>query len=484
MAEKYNPFDLRQWIAQARAAGQLKEVRGAKLDLEVGAITEINAAKGGPALLFDEFSGYPQGFRILTGAMLNARTLGLTLGFTGEFDNLELADRVAGILRKVETEAETYPVEFVEDGPIMENRFFGQDIDLQSLPVPLWHEKDGGEFIGTGTFQIHQDPETGWTNVGTYRVQRLGKNRLGNYISPGHHGHIIRSKYWEQGKPCPVVMCFGSHPLYFLLGSSDVPAGVDELTWAGAIAGRRVPVIKGPVTGLPIPADCEIAVEGWCYPGKTMLEGPFGEFTGYYGGGQKEEPYVEAAGLYYRNQPILLGSPPSKPPNDMSYQFTVMRSAAIKEMLRKGGVPAVRGVWVAEAGGGRMWIVTSIRQCYAGHATQAAMLAASCQPGALMCKYSIVVDEDIDPSNLDEVIWAISTRSDPATDIDIIRQGWSNPLDTRITAADKAAGRLSSSRAIIRAVRPYDQLKSFAPVAQASPELLKETRAKWSELWK
>ena len=151
-----------------------------------------------------------------------------------------------------------------------------------------------------------------------------------------------------------------------------------------------------------------------------------------------------------------------------------MRSAAIKEALRKAGVPAVQGVWVAEAGGGRMWVVTSIRQRYAGHATQAAMLACSCQPGALMTKYSIV---------LDEVIWAISTRSDPASAIDVIRQGWSNPLDTRITAEDKARGRLSSSRAIIRAVRPYDQLKTFPPVAQASPELLRATRNKWGKLW-
>lgn len=483
MAEKQSPFDLRLWLEQARSAGQLKEVKGADLNLEVGAITEINAAKGGPALLFDEFPGCAPGFRVMTGAMLNARTLGLTLGFTGQYGNMELVDEVAGILRRVETDAEKYPVEEVASGPVMENQFFGEDIDLEKIPVPIWHEMDGGPFIGTGTFQIHQDPETGWTNVGTYRVQRLTKNRLGNYISPGHHGHIIRMKYWEKGEPCPVVMCFGSHPLYFLLGSSDVPAGVDELTWAGAIAGQRVPVVKGPVTGLPIPADCEIAVEGWCYPGKTMLEGPFGEFTGYYGGGQKEEPYVEVAGLYYRNQPILLGSPPSKPPNDMSYQFTVMRSAAIKEALRKAGVPAVQGVWVAEAGGGRMWVVTSIRQRYAGHATQAAMLACSCQPGALMTKYSIVVDEDIDPSNLDEVIWAISTRSDPASDIDVIRQGWSNPLDTRITAEDKARGRLSSSRAIIRAVRPYDQLKTFPPVAQASPELLRATRNKWGKLW-
>ncbi len=479
-----NGFDMRCWLAGAKAMGQLKEAEGADLKFAVGAITELNAKRGGPAILFDKFQGHKEGFRVLTGSMLNAATLGLTMGFEGQLDNLAVVDKVADTLRSIEGKANDYPVEFVSTGPVMENTVSGDDVDLTVFPTPIWHELDGGAFIGTGVWQIHQDPDTGWTNVGTYRVQLLGKNVIGNYISPGHHGNIIRQKYWDKNKPCPVVVCFGAHPLFLLMGSSDVPAGVDELNWVGAVAGQRVPVIKGPVTGLPIPADAEVVIEGFAYPGEQMTEGPFGEFTGYYAGGQKPEPVIQVKALYYRNQPVIVGSPPCRPPNDFSYQFSVMRSAAIKETLRKAGVPAVKGVWVSEAGGGRMWIVTSIAQKYAGHAGQAATIACNCQAGGLMARYSIVVEEDIDPSNNDDVIWALSTRSDPANDIDILRQCWSNPLDPMLTKEDKDNKRLWNSRAIINACRPFDRLKSFAPVAEATPALMKATKEKWAWLFK
>jgi len=475
-------FDIRRWLAKMESIGQLRRAEGADLRFEVGAITDLNAKRGGPAILFDKFQGYPEGFRVLTGSMLNASTLGLTMGFEDNLDNVEIVDKIAEVLQTLEAKADQYPVTYVDSGPVMENVVTGDDVDLTIFPTPIWHELDGGPFIGTGTFQIHHDPESGWTNVGAYRVQLLGKNVIGNFIAAGHHGHIIRQKYWDQGKPCPVVACFGAHPAFLLLGSSDVPAGVNELTWVGAMAGQSVPVIRGPVTGLPIPADAEIVIEGWAHPDDFMTEGPFGEFTGYYAGGQKPEPVIRVAALYYRNQPILLGSPPCRPPNDFSYQFSVMRAAAIKESLRKAGIAAVKSVWVSEAGCGRNWIVTSITQKYAGHAAQAANIACMCQAGGLMARYSIVVDDDIDPSNNDEVIWALSTRSDPETSIDILRHAWSSPLDPTLTAEAKANKQFWNSRATINACKPFDRLADFPPLAVASPALIKATKEKWGWL--
>ncbi len=477
-------FSMRNWMDKAKKVSELKEVEGADVNLEIGAITELNGKRRGPALHFTNIPGYREGFGVLSGAMLNAKTLGLTMGIEEELGNLEIVNKIASILRSCEVKADNFPMEVVDDGPVMENKVVGDDVDLSIFPTPIWHEKDGGPFIGTGCIQIHQDPETGWVNVGTYRVQLLGNNVIGNYISPGHHGHIIRKKYWVQGKPAPVVVSFGHHPLFLLMASSDVPAKVDELSWIGAVNGQRVPVILGPVTGLPIPADAEIVVEGYCYPDKEMIEGPFGEFTGYYAGGQKPEPYIEVKALYYRNQPILLGAPPNRPPNDFSYYFSVMRAAAIQETLRKSGVPGVRGVWVYEAGGGRMFIVTSITQQYAGHASQAALIAGNCQAGGLMTRYSIVVDDDIDPSNTDDLIWALSTRSNPEADIDILRQCWSNPLDPMISPETKAKGILSNSRAMINACIPFDRLLDFPAVAESSPELLRTTKNKWAWLFK
>ena len=345
---------------------------------------------------------------------------------------MELVGKIAEEMREISTGAKDYPVQLVDDGPVMENRMTGDDVDLTIFPTPLWHEDDGGRFIGTGAVEVHRDPDTGWVNVAPYRVQLQGKNLVSNFIAPGHHGYGIRQKYWDRGQPCPVVMCLGIHPLIHLIGATDVPPQVDEFTWIGALARQRVPVISGPLTGLPIPADAEMAIEGYAYPGEEMSEGPFGEFTGYYAGGERKQPLVQVKAVYYRNQPIMLGMPPSRPPDSVAYYFSVMRAAAIMETLRKAGIPGVKSVWSGEAGGGRMWLVTSIQQQYAGHAEAAAGIAALCQAGGLMCRYSIVVDEDVDPSDNDDVIWALCTRSDPASDIDILRQCWSTQLDPTI----------------------------------------------------
>lgn len=478
-------FDFRAWIEKIRAAGQLREVDHADHRLELGAITELNAKRRGPALLFDKFSGYQPGFRVLTGAMLNARTLGLTMGIEDDLATMDLTDKIAQKLRLIEPKASEFPVEYVADGAIMENKAAGDAIDLTIFPAPLWHELDGGPYIGTGCLHINRDPETGWVNVGAYRIQLQSKNTVGTYISPGHHGNIIRQKYWDKNEPCPVAIVFGSHPLFLLMGGLEVPTGVDELTWVGAIAGQRVPVIRGPITGLPIPADAEIAVEGFVSKGDVQEEGPFGEFTGYYAGGRKPDTLVRVQALYYRNDPIILGAPPCRPLHDYSYFSSVLRSAIVKGALQKAGIPGVKGIWVSEAGASRMWVVTSIRQQYPGHATQAATIAAQCQAGGLMNRYSIVVDDDIDPSNIEDVIWAISTRSDPATDIDILRQCWSNPLDPMISSAQKEKKQLWNSRAIINACRPWDRLQAndFPPVAEATPALLQATRKKWAWLF-
>lgn len=479
-----NFFDLRQWVEKVRALGQLREVNHAALDFEPGTITEINAKRKGPAILFDKFASFPEGFRILTCAMGNATTVGLALGLEGKLSNPELVGKVAAELREIDTRSKEYPLQFVDDGPVMENRMTGEAVDLGIFPTPLWHEEDGGRFIGTGSVEIRRDPDTGWVNVAPYRVQLQGKNLVSNYIAPGHHGFGIRQKYWDRGQPCPVVICPGVHPLIHLIGATDVPPQVDEFSWIGALARQRVPVIKGPVTGLPIPAHAEIAIEGYNYPGEEKVEGPFGEFTGYYAGGQKPQPLIQVKAVYYRNRPIILGMPPSRPPDSVAYYFSVMRAAAIMETLRKAGIMGVKSVWSGEAGGGRMWLVTSIQQQYAGHAEAAAGIAALCQAGGLMCRYSIVVDDDVDPSDSDDVIWALCTRSDPASDIDILRQCWSTALDPTIPREVKDANRLWNSRAIINACKRWDRLKSneFPKVAESRPEMIKAIKEKYDWL--
>jgi 4-hydroxy-3-polyprenylbenzoate decarboxylase len=150
----------------------------------------------------------------------------------------------------------------------------------------------------------------------------------------------------------------------------------------------------------------------------------------------------------------------------------------IWDELEKVGIPGVTGVWCHEAGGGRLFNIVSIKQAYPGHARQAGHIAAQCHAGAYLGRYVIVVDDDIDPSNTFEVLWAIASRSDPAESIDIIKRAWSGPLDPRIEPGHKG----HNSRAIIDACRPFEWMDKFPPVAESSPELRARTLEKWGHL--
>ena len=131
----------------------------------------------------------------------------------------------------------------VASGPVLENVFTGDDIDLFKFPVPFWHERDGGRYIGTGHVVITRDPDEGWVNVGCYRVMVHDRNTMGMNISPGKHGRMHRQKYFDRGKPCPVVCCFGVDPLLHMIATRPEPYGRSEFDAVGGIKGEPVEVI-------------------------------------------------------------------------------------------------------------------------------------------------------------------------------------------------------------------------------------------------
>jgi 4-hydroxy-3-polyprenylbenzoate decarboxylase len=302
-----------------------------------------------------------------------------------------------------------------------------------------------------------------------------GRNQLGLFMAPGRHGRINMMKHFERGQNCPVVMTFGQDPLLFMASAMYGPYERSELDWAGGVRGLAQSVIAGPITGLPIPSTAEIAVEGELVPDQVHLEGPFGEFTGYYTKGRREEPCITIQALYHRDDPIMCGTPPGRPPTDSTYWQAPLRAAEIWEALERCGVPDVRGVW-CHFPGAQFFIVVSIRQRYPGHAKQAGMITAHCHAGYHMGRYVVVVDDDIDPTNISDVLWAICTRSDPQQHIDIVRRGWSSPLDPAISPQQANL----NSRAIIEAVRPFERQHEFPPVAETGPELRAEVEAKWA----
>ncbi|RME47346.1 MAG: UbiD family decarboxylase [Chloroflexi bacterium] len=467
--------DLRDWLRQVDEMGELRYVNGATLDEDVGRITEmLQHTDDAPAALLGGFEGYPPGFRILVNGLSKRSRIALTLGLPIDIGPFELMDR----WMELNTDVRPVPVQVVDDGPVLENVLTGDDVDVTIFPTPLWHEHDGGRYIGTGCVNVMKDPDTDWVNLGTYRGMIHDKSKVGLYISPGKHGRLFRDKYFERGKPMPVAMVVGGDPLLFMASTLELPLGMSEYEFAGAVRGEPYRVIRGQYTGLPIPAEAEIVLEGFVDPVARLPEGPFGEWTGYYASSQRPEPFIEVKAIYYRNDPIMLGIPPQKPPYEAHRYRVYLRSAMLKKALLDAGVPDVTAVWCHGVGGCRLLNVVAIKQRYPGHARQAGHVAAMCRVGAYLGRIVIVVDDDIDVTDLGDVMWAVCTRSDPERSIDIIKRAWSGPLDPAIHPDEKGF----NSRLIIDACRPYEWRDQFPPAIGPSVEVKRATREKWGYL--
>ncbi len=478
-APQFSYTDLREWIGQAEKLGEIRRVSGASWQEDIGMAAEVVLhSETAPCIIFDEIPGCAKGFRVLTN-FFGGKRKNMTLGFPSQLSKLELSE---AFLNSYLKDLKTIPFEEVSDGPIFENILTGEDVDVTKFPVPVWHERDGGRYIGTGSFNVTRDPEENWINCGTYRVMIQDKRTVGFYISPGKHGRIHRDKYQARKELMPTVIVVGGDPLTFLMACSETPYATCEYDIVGGMRGAPLKVVRGKLTGLPIPASAEIVLEGFVDPNKKLPEGPFGEWTGYYGSDRRPEPVLDIKAIYHRNDPIILGCPPQRPPDELARYRAITRSALLRQNVIKAGVPDVRSVWAHEVGTARMLVGISITQRYPGHSKQAGHVACQCHVGAYCGKYVIVTDDDIDVSNLDELIWAMLTRSDPATSFDIITGAWSTPLDPRISPQDKAAGNFTNSRAIIDACRPFHWRDQFPPVNMPSPEVLKKAREKFSYL--
>jgi UbiD family decarboxylase len=463
--------DLRGFIKQVDELGALRRIDGADPRFELGGITEVAAGTPEcPALLFDRIKGFPKGHRVFTNATTTPQRAALALGID---PSLKPLDALKAWMQRRQKLTPHRPVE-VAKAPFMENSMRGKNVDLKKLPAPYWHRKDGGPFIGSGSIIIMRDPDSGWINASIYRVQVHGKNRVTiQFDHPGRHGSIIAKKYWDKGKSCPVAVVNGEDPALFIAGFEYLPDGQSEFDFAGAIKGAPIEVLPGPLTGLPLPAQAEIILEGELLPDSkiTLPEGPFGEFTGYYANDARPSPVMQVSAIHHRDDPILLGSPPMKPPR---FHFGLpFRAASIWSNLETVGVTDVVGVWQHVA---QLMTVVALRQRYAGHAKRAALIAAA---NSYMGRLVVVVDDDVDPSNLADVMWAITTRCEPAEQIDIVRNAWSSALDPRIPDEHKRAGITSHSKAIIEAVRPFGWKNKYPPTSALTAEEALEIENKW-----
>lgn len=472
--------DLREWLAQVEGLGELRHIEGATAERDIGMACELlQHDESAPAALFEAIPGYDKSFRVLAN-FFGGRRRNTTFGFPTGLNKVQLSEALLGSLQRAFENPLPYRV--VKDGPVLRNVMSGDGVDVLAFPTPKWHQGDGGRYIGTGCFNVTKDPDSDWINCGTYRAMVHDKSSVGFHISPGKHGGGHRDKYFARGLPMPTVMVVGVDPFTFLMAGSDVPHGLCEYDVVGAYRGEPVDVVLGELTGLPFPANAEIVLEGYCYGDRQQPEGPFGEWTGFYGSSVRQAPVMEVKAIYYRDAPILLGSPPQRPPDEHSRYLAIVRSAQLKNAIKLSGVPDVLSVWCHEVGGSRMFTGLSIKQRYPGHATQAGFIAAQCGVGAFAGKYVVVVDEDIDVTDINQLLWAMCFRSDPATSVQIIHDTYSTKLDPSIPPWKKDAGDTTNSRAIINACRPFHWKDRYPEVNVPSPELYAEAREKWGYL--
>ena len=476
--------DLRAWLDYMRSRGLVCEVLGADPHLEVGAVTDLNAKQGKRVLLFDEMKGYARGFRILTGSLLDAERVSYTLGCGWQGDSQALVRALRSRLRNPSETGTVRRASAGNVGPLMRNELRGADVDLSIFPAPQWHELDGGRYLGTFDAVVTRDPDTGWVNVGTYRMMVHDPRRLCLFVNASHHARLHIDKYQRRGERAPVAVSLGHHPALGALGGMELPAGVCEYDVLDQLHGG-LELVQAPVTGLPVPAGSEIVIEGYLSSG-TVPEGPYGEFLGYYAGGRMQVPTLEVEAVYYRDDPIILGTCAGIPPYDYSYFRCPMRSAMIWDALDDAGVPNVVGVWCHEAGYTRAFNVIAVDQAYLGHAQQAGLVAAQVREGAFGGKYTVVVDDDIDPSNTEQVLWAICTRTDPYDSIEFIRNSWGMALDPMVERPD--GGRLDTlpmSRAIINACQPYRRrvLGQFPRSVTVPPEVAARVTERYPQVF-
>src|SRR5215831_6387979 len=442
--------DMRGYIETLEEMKELRRFEAVDLDLEVGALTERAAEKEGPALLFSKFKGFPDGFRVISNVFRTCKRTGPAMGISPDLSGIDY-------LHAWRKKLAAYK------------------------PVPV-QQVDGGPYLGTGCGVITKDPDTGKINIGTYRVMVQDKNTVSVKMNMGKHGRLAFERARDAGKPLPVAITLGQGPAVFLAAQMPLPPDVNEFEFAGYLQGSPVPVARGAVTGLPIPANAEIVLEGELPPmqdEEMPKEGPFGEWPGYFTEENVgETPVMVVKRVYYRNDPIMLGAPPLKPP--ASYLPIPLGAATLWEQLEKAGIPEVKGVWGFVYGGQPgPFTVIAIKQRYAGHSKQALLVAAGARAGAYGGKFVIVVDDDIDITNPADVIWAIATRCHVREGLDVVKGVWASVCEPALPPEDRSPRGYTSDRVLIDACRPYKWMDQFPAVNAFTKEFKDKIESKW-----
>ncbi|MGH7816024.1 MAG: UbiD family decarboxylase, partial [Candidatus Binatia bacterium] len=355
--------------------------------------------------------------------------------------------------------------------------FRGSEIDLGNLPQVVWTPgQDPGPYI-TAPVIVTKDAETGRRNVGTYRLQMKGANRLGLYVGGAQHAAKHIRQYEATKQDMPIAVAIGVDPTIVLASISKFPYGTDELAVAGGLRGEPVPLVQCETVDLQVPANAEIVLEGFLRAGQREQEGPFGEFSGYMSpGGQ--QPVIELTCMTRRRAPVYHSFLSQMPPSESSCIRSLSRSAALFHHLRHVlGLP-VRAVHFPESGGASCVLVISIKKEYPEQVKEVAWGAWSLMNKE--GKFTVVVDEDVDVHNPFQVEWAMSFHAQPVRDSFMVGGVVPSGVDPSTAPANipqHDPRRQTGSKMLIDATRKHP----YPPLARVPAEFIDKAKQKWSE---
>jgi 4-hydroxy-3-polyprenylbenzoate decarboxylase len=415
------PFnDIREFIERLRETGDLLEInREVDWNLEAGAIMRRCNETNERAQLFNNIKGYPEGYRLFGSPLANLRRVAIALEMSPESSYTEILDeyikRRNNIIKPI----------IVSDGPCKENIYKGEEVDLFKFPSPMIHAGDGGRYIGTLDVGVCKDPDSDWINWGTYRLMIHDRDSIGIFLIPAQHVGMIYSKYKSSNKPMEYVAFMGCEPITNLVATTGIPYGVSEVDVIGAVRREPLKVVKCETVDLFVPASAEIVIEGEILPHVRKDEGPFGEGAGYQVTGRVPRPVFKVKAITHRNAPILPVSCIGVPVDDSHVASNIGFISGIKIALVEAGIP-ITGIYMPPESGLSLCIVSTKTPT-----PNIARRIASCVWGDKNGQYLpkiVVVDEDIDPTNMAQVIHAFATKCHPSRGIMIMDNVFNSPI--------------------------------------------------------
>ncbi len=399
------PFrDLREFIARLEKEGEAQRIEE-EIDwnLEAGAIIRRSNEKGLPAPFFQKIKDHPSGYRLFGEVLATHKRVAIAMDMETDTPVRELVEEYSRRKKKP-----IKPV-LVHDGPCKENIQIGDEVDLLKFPVPMVHSGDGGRYIGTFHLTIAKDAESEWINWGMHRHMLHNRNTLGILAHPATHVMRICQKWQASNKPIEIAIAIGVEPISTLCAASPIPYGVSEVDVVGGIRGEPAELVKCETVDLAVPATAEIVIEGELRLHEKMEEGPFGEFTGYKAGHRELRPTISVRAVTHRNNPILTMGSEGIPTTNSHIIQSVSRAAEFLDLFRAQGLPVTGVSEFAE--GVQLLAVVAIKAGLA-RADDIAHVIWGSRVGH-STPWVIVVEDDVDPFDIRQVIHALVSKCHP-----------------------------------------------------------------------